>query len=137
MKKNDIYQSENEFFNKQNTKSKQSEKFIYKNIFLCPLNKNDCVNSMDIFDDIILYGTIMGNVYLCRVDENNLKQKKHQNKNDNIILNINNNKEESKNIYDTSKKEDENETSKIHCIRIKKKEKICILTIYLIFPIIK
>ena len=123
MKKNDIYQSENEFFNKQNTKSKQSEKFIYKNIFLCPLNKNDCVNSMDIFDDIILYGTIMGNVYLCRVDENNLKQKKHQNKNDNIILNINNNKEESKNIYDTSKKEDENETSKIHCIRIKKKEK--------------
>lgn len=123
MKKNDIYQSENEFFNKQNTKSKQSEKFIYKNIFLCPLNKNDCVNSMDIFDDIILYGTIMGNVYLCRVDENNLKQKKHQNKNDNIILNINNNKEESKNIYDTSKKEDENETSKIHCIRIKKGKK--------------
>ena len=123
MKKNDIYQSENEFFNNQNTKSKQSEKYIYKNIFLCPLNKNDCVNSMDIFDDIILYGTIMGNVYLCRVDENNLKQKKQANKNDDVILNINNNKEESKNIHDTSKKEDENEAPKIHCIRIKKKEK--------------
>jgi len=123
MKKNDIYQSENEIFNNQNTKSKQSEKYIYKNIFLCPLNKNDCVNSMDIFDDIILYGTIMGNVYLCRVDENNLKQKKQQNKKDDVILSVNNKNEENKNINDTSKKEDENETPKIHCIRIKKKEK--------------
>ena len=122
MKKNDIYQSENELFNNQNIKSKQSEKFIYKNIFLCPLNKNDCVNSMDIFDDIIIYGTIMGNVYLCRVDKNNLKQKKHQNKNDDVILNINNKKEENKSIYDANKKEDESEASKIHCIRIKKKK---------------
>ena len=120
MKKSDIYQSENEIFNNQNTKTKQSEKYIYKNIFLCPLNKNDCVNSMDIFDDIILYGTIMGNVYLCRVDENNLKIKKHQNKNEDIILNINNKKEVKQ---DTSKKEDEKETSKIHCIRISNKEK--------------
>ena len=40
---------------------------------------------MDIFDDILIYGTIMGNVYLCRVDENNLKIK-----NNNMIPDINN-----------------------------------------------
>ena len=72
MQKNEIYFSENEFMNLQNPKNKtKEEEYIYKNIFLCPLNKNDCVNSMDIFDDILIYGTIMGNVYLCRVDENN------------------------------------------------------------------
>ena len=44
----------------------------YKNIFLCPINKHDIVTSIDILDDIIIYGTIMGNVYLCRVNQNNL-----------------------------------------------------------------
>ena len=85
MQKNEIYFSENEFMNLQNPKNKTKEEYIYKNIFLCPLNKNDCVNSMDIFDDILIYGTIMGNVYLCRVDENNLKIK-----NNNMIPDINN-----------------------------------------------
>ena len=86
MQKNEIYFSENEFMNLQNPKNKtKEEEYIYKNIFLCPLNKNDCVNSMDIFDDILIYGTIMGNVYLCRVDENNLKIK-----NNNMIPDINN-----------------------------------------------
>ena len=49
---------------------------IYQNIFLSLLNKNDCVNSMDIFDDILIYRTIMGIVNLCRVDKNNLKSKR-------------------------------------------------------------
>lgn len=52
-----------------------NQKKEYKNIFLCPKNKHDIVNSIDILDDIIIYGTIMGNVYLCRVDENNLMPK--------------------------------------------------------------
>jgi hypothetical protein len=51
---------------------------MYQNIFLCPLNKNDCVNSIDIFDDIILYGTLMGNVYLCRANKNKLYLNKKQ-----------------------------------------------------------
>ena len=86
MQKNEIYFSENEFMNLQNPKNKtKEEEYIYKNIFLFFLNKNDCVNSMDIFDDILIYGTIMGNVYLCRVDENNLKIK-----NNNMIPDINN-----------------------------------------------
>ena len=92
MKKNDIYCSENAIMNVQNIKDKSSEEYIYKNIFLCPLNRNDCVNSMDIFDDILIYGTIMGSVYLCRVDENNLKYKKPKNENNEIIPNFNLNK---------------------------------------------
>ena len=82
----------------------------YENIFLCPLNKHDVVNSIDILDDVIIYGTIMGNVYLCRVDKNNLipKQKK-KNIKDLNIYDIN--KEiKSKNINDDS--------SKISCIII-------------------
>ena len=50
----------------------------YKNIFLCPLDKHDAVNSLDILDDIVIYGTIMGSMYMCRIDNTNLipKQKK-------------------------------------------------------------
>ena len=82
----------------------------YKNIFLCPINKHDVVTSMDILDDVVIYGTIMGNVYLIRVDKNNLipKQKK-QNITDLNIYDIN--KEiKSKNINDDS--------SKISCIKL-------------------
>ena len=137
MKKNEIYYSENEIINKQNTKTAQTEEYIYKNIFLCPLNKNDCVNSMDIFDDMIIYGTIMGNVYLCRVDKNNLKQKKKKQKNNNNSFNINNNLkspiknndkineiEYNQSINNKNNKKDEDNThSKISSIKIKKFEK--------------
>ena len=120
--------NKNKFFMKNNDKNfdeipveKPSKKIIipkvnlkskceYENIFLCPLNKHDVVNSIDILDDVIIYGTIMGNVYLCRVDKNNLipKQKK-KNIKDLNIYDIN--KEiKSKNINDDS--------SKISCIKL-------------------
>ena len=113
MKKNDIFCSENEIMNFQN-KDKHPEEYIYKNVFLCPLNKNDCVNSMDIFDDIIIYGTIMGSVYLCRVDENNLKYKKPKQENDEMIININDNINKKKiNIDSESDKETDKFEKKI------------------------
>ena len=137
MRKNEIYCSENEIMNSQNIKEKNPEEFIYKNIFLCPLNKNDCVNSMDIFDDILVYGTIMGNVYLCRVDENNLKSNNSKKKNNDEILKVNNNtkKEDNNNINNKKIDEygggnvkiDENnknkELPKIPLIKVKKIEK--------------
>ena len=100
MRKNDIYFSENEIMNSQSQKNKQKEEFIFKNIFLCPLNKNDCVNSMDIFDDILIYGTIMGNVNLCRVDENNLKIT-----NNNKFINLYNNNEINNSMNDIKDKD--------------------------------
>ena len=77
MKNNDIYFNENPKINeiKINEKSKVNKRKEYKNIFLCPLNKSDCVNSIDIFDDIVLYGTIMGNVYLLQSEPKQFKSK--------------------------------------------------------------
>ena len=115
MQKNEIYFSENEIMNSQNKKNKTIEEYIYKNIFLCPLNKNDCVNSIDIFDDILIYGTIMGNVYLCRVDENNL-QIKSSNKNQ-IIDSINNIKDKESN-----KKTNNEQIAKLPYIKLYKYE---------------
>ena len=87
-------------------------KNTYKNIFLCPLNKNDCVNSIDIIDDFILYGTIMGNVYLCRINQkNNFVPKKTQD------VDIDCSKA-SKNETFMKYKMDEKESSKISCIKI-------------------
>ena len=54
--------------NNINIKYKSSE---YKCIFHCPLNKNDCVNSIDIFNNYIAFGTIMGDVIFCRLEEEN------------------------------------------------------------------
>ena len=108
MKKNDIFCSENEIMNNIDSKYKNSEEYIYKNIFLCPLNKNDCINSMDIFDDLLIYGTIMGNVYLCRVDKNNLRPKIMDNENNDKNLNINVlNKNETKNDINKNVQKDE------------------------------
>ena len=112
MKKNDIHCSENEIMNFQN-KDKHPEEYIYKNVFLCPLNKNDCVNSMDIFDDIIIYGTIMGSVYLCRVDENNLKYKRPKQENDEMIINVNDINKKKINIDSESDKETDKFEKKI------------------------
>ena len=82
MNNNDIFFDENSKYkgNKLKIQSNSKSKNNYRNIFLCPLKKSDCVNSIDIIDDIVLYGTIMGNVYLCRVNKNNLYQKKNQTK---------------------------------------------------------
>ena len=95
MKKFEINFSENVDFNANTNKSNnaninEADKFIYKCIFHCPINKLECVNSMDIYDDILLYGTIMGNVTLCHIDENNLCPKMPINKKDNCIQHTHN-----------------------------------------------
>ena len=124
MKNNDIYFDENPKYNEINLKSKSnySKKKDYKNIFLCPLNKNDCVNSIDIFEDIILYGTIMGNVYLCRTNRDNLykeiNQEIYSNNNNIIELNNINNKNKNESQYEIKYKIEENESSKISCIKL-------------------
>ena len=68
----------------------------YQLVFHFPNYKNDCINSIDIFNDKVAIGTIMGYVYLLRVDKNNLDVKKN-------IDNINN-----KNLIDNSYSEKNN-----------------------------
>jgi hypothetical protein len=45
---------------------------MYKCIFNYEISLNDCINSIDLIDDKVVFGTIMGDVILCRIDENNL-----------------------------------------------------------------
>ncbi len=56
--------------------SKSNKNNKYKCKFHYSLYQNDCINSIDIIDDKIVLGTIMGDVSLIRVDENNLIVKK-------------------------------------------------------------
>ena len=58
----------------------------YKLIFHYPIKNNDCINSIDIFDDKVAIGTLMGDAYLIRVDKNNLDVKGY---NHNQFLNYN------------------------------------------------
>ena len=126
MNNNDIYLDENPKYKETiKLKSFPKNKNNFKNIFMCPLNKNDCVNSIDIFDDIVLYGTIMGNVYLCRVNQNNLLQNKkheHNEKNNNNQSEIDNsnisNKNETQCEIKPKFKIEEKDTSKISCIKL-------------------
>ena len=48
------------------------EKNKYTCIFHCPITVNDCINSIDLNDDKVIIGTLMGDVFLCRIDENRL-----------------------------------------------------------------
>ena len=125
MKNNDIYFDENPKLKEMKLKSKSNnnKKKDYKNIFLCPLNKNDCVNSIDIFEDIILYGTIMGNVYLCRANKNNLYQDINQEiyineSYQSDINNLSNNKNQTQYEIKQKYKIEEKDTSKISCIKL-------------------
>ena len=59
-------------------KSSNNKKKEYTCIFHCPLNINDCINSIDIIDDKVVFGTLMGDVFLCRVDENKLNGKNNE-----------------------------------------------------------
>ena len=63
---NKIITKKNNIF--RNTKKKHK----YKCIFHYKLTQNDCINSIDIIDDKIIVGTIMGDENLLRVDKNNL-----------------------------------------------------------------
>ena len=63
-------------YNKNSPKIKNSilkKKKAYQCIFHCQINPNDCINSIDLIDDKVVFGTLMGDVLLCRVDENKLK----------------------------------------------------------------
>ena len=56
--------------------NKNDESFSpYQLVFHFPNTENDCINSMDIFNDKVAIGTIMGYNYLIRVDKNNLDVK--------------------------------------------------------------
>ena len=101
----------NNIVNEEKTKINNKIKYTkskYKCIFHLSISKNDCINSIDIINDKVVIGTIMGDVNLCRVDENNLLIK-NQEKNvdineDNNILKLN---------------EEDNKKKEISCIQLK------------------
>ena len=64
----------------------------YELIFHFPLFQNDCINSIDIFNDKVAIGTMMGSVFLLRVDKNNLHVKET---NDILISSDNSSSEKS------------------------------------------
>ena len=68
--------------------------YIYKNILHCPLEKSDCITSLDIYNNVIIYGTIMGNVYLCHVKKSPLIKM-----DDTILKNNRKNSTDSKELY--------------------------------------
>ena len=72
----------NKNYNNNDIKAMKNNEIFsqYKLIFHFPINQSDCINSIDIFDDKIAIGTIMGDAYLLRVDDNNLDVKDYQNK---------------------------------------------------------
>ena len=88
----------NESKSRLNANNESSSKYELK--FHFPLFKNDCINSIDIFNDKVAIGTIMGYVFLLRVDENNLDVKE---KDEKLISSDNSYSEKSNKInYDES-----------------------------------
>ena len=125
MKKIDIYKSENvDFDTNKEIKAKRTKKYIYKFIFLCPINKLDCVNSMDICDDLVISGTIMGNLQLCHIDKDYLYPKLKINK----LLNKDEEDKKSdisdKNTDKNSNDKKVNEIPSIHLNKYKEKENL-------------
>ena len=98
-------------FNNKNNKIKHS-KSKYKCIFHLSISKNDCINSIDIINDKVVFGTIMGDVNLCRINENNLLIKDQEKKLD-IIENNNFPK----------LKEEPNKNKELSCIQLKTNNK--------------
>jgi hypothetical protein len=84
---------------------------MYKCIFNYEISLNDCINSIDLIDDKVVFGTIMGDVILCRIDENNLlikNNKKNSLSNNKSNISSKNNyssKENSKNNLDNINEE--------------------------------
>ena len=123
MKKIDINISENIDFNtnkSNNINVNKNNKYIYKCIFFSPINKLECVNSMDIYDDLLIYGTIMGNVQLCHIDKEYLYPKENPKKDDIYIINE---KILNKNQKFTNKFEIDKKGYEIHPISLTKKIK--------------
>ena len=100
---------------------------MYKCIFNYEISLNDCINSIDLIDDKVVFGTIMGDVILCRIDENNLliKNSKNNSLNNynsyNSSKNIHLSKENSKNNIDSNINEEitEDNNKQISCIELK------------------
>ena len=99
---------------------------MYKCIFNYEISLNDCINSIDLIDDKVVFGTIMGDVNLCRIDENNLlikNNKKNNLSNHNSYNNSKNkysSKENSKDNLDNINEEiTEDNNKQIHCIELK------------------
>lgn len=103
-------------------KSLNKRNITYKCIFHCPINLNDCINSIDLFEDKVIFGTLMGDVFLCRVDENKLNGKtfpktsiKKESKNSLISLNKSQNIE---NDVSNIKLNNNNANNKCDCIKL-------------------
>ena len=125
MKKIDLNNIENvgiDINKSDEIKIKESNnKYIYKCIFHCPINKLDIINSMDIYDDLLAFGTIMGNVYLCHIDKEFLIPKKNNNK---ILLKEEDDKKSDISDKNTEKNSNDKKISFINSLRLKKfKEK--------------
>ena len=117
-------EEEEEKTTKKNVVIKYTEnKNNYKCIFHFSLFKNDCINSLDIINDKIVVGTIMGDVNLLRVDKNNLLVKKREKEkvmdsknisqiDSNLIAN-------TENLNKTVKSDNIKEDNKIKCIELK------------------
>ena len=100
---------------------------MYKCIFNYEISLNDCINSIDLIDDKVVFGTIMGDVILCRIDENNLLIKNSKNNSLNNYNSYNSSKnnhlskENSKNNIDSNINEEitEDNNKQISCIELK------------------
>ena len=96
------------------------KKSEYTCIFHCPITVNDCINSIDLKDDKVIIGTLMGDVFLCRVDESKLYTKPKNNK----IISV-----PSLNIKNIKEKDDSDIqlynnpiTNKSECIKLSTKD---------------
>ena len=85
-KENNLKLKQNE---KENNHKNKDKSFQYKCVLHCPLNSlnsNDCVNSIDIFNNYIVYGTLMGNISFYRLEEEkHLKKLYHNDRNINCL----------------------------------------------------
>ena len=90
----------NEHKIENNITQMNNHKKFYSNALFIPLHTNDAINSLDIFDDLIIFGTLMGNLILGRVNINKTNQEKNKslNNTDNTVNQNINIHEESKEI---------------------------------------
>ena len=106
-------------------------KKIIECLLFCKTHTNDSVNSLDIFDNLVAFGTLMGNLYLCRIKNNkyfsfqmlhenqieNIENKKIEKLNNtnhtNSEIEINNNYKEKKiELIEENENEDSNRSEK-------------------------
>jgi len=66
---NNITEYNNIDENKYNGTINNKNNSKYKCAYFCPLAHNNIVSSIDIFNDYLVYGTFMGEVYLCFLNE--------------------------------------------------------------------